>query len=147
MASPASDQAAGDPSPAWVAALVAIPGLPLLARLLLASPFIGSGFGKLADFVGATVEAEALGLRPPALVAAAVIVVQLGGSALFLTRRWCWLGAGLLAGFTVSATLIAHPFWSYEGPDRARQTATFFEHAAIVGGFLAAALLVHRRRP
>jgi hypothetical protein len=30
--------------------------------------------------------------------------------------------------------------------DRIRQTATFLEHLAIVGGFLAAALLVHRSR-
>ena len=102
------------------------------------------GIGKLLDFAGATAETTGLGLRPAALVASAVILVQLGGSALFLTRRWCWLGAGLLAGFTVVATLIAHPFWLFMGPDRIRQTATFLEHLAIVGGFASAALLVHR---
>ncbi len=136
---------AGDTPPGWITALLELPGIGFLARLCLASPFIGSGFGKLLDFSGAVTEAGALGLRPAALVAGAVILVQLGGSALFLTRRWCWLGAGLLAGFTVAATLIAHPFWRFEGHDRVRQVATFLEHLAIVGGFAAASLLVHRR--
>jgi transmembrane protein len=42
--------------------------------------------------------------------------------------------------------LLAHPFWMFEGPDRGRQTATFFEHAAIVGGLAVAALFVNSRR-
>jgi transmembrane protein len=44
------------------------------------------------------------------------------------------------------ATLLAHPFWMFEGPDRGRQTATFFEHAAIVGGLAMAALLANGRK-
>ena len=95
---------------------------------------------KLADFEGAVAEAAGLGLRPAALVATAVIGTQIGGSALFLTRRFCWLGAGILAVFTALATLLAHPFWMVEGPDRGHQTATFFEHVAILGGFAMAAL-------
>jgi transmembrane protein len=126
--------------------MLALPGLDLLARLALASPFLISGLVKLVDFGGAVDEVTGLGLQPAALIAAAVILTQLGGSALFLSRRTCWLGAGILAGFTVMATLLAHPFWMFEGPDRGRQTATFFEHAAIVGGLAAAALFVNSRR-
>lgn len=133
------------PAPAPIAALLDWPGTAWLARLALAAPFAVSGLVKLTDFNGAVAEAAGLGLGLPVLVAVAVIVTQLGGSALFLTRRWCWLGAGLLAGFTVVATLLAHAFWTYDGPDRARQTATFLEHLAIVGGFAAAAVLTHRR--
>ncbi|MCW2238587.1 DoxX family protein [Azospirillum canadense] len=137
---------ARDSAPQPIAAILDWPALGLLARLAMAAPYAVSGIVKLLDFDGATAEAAGLGLGSPALVAAAVIVTQLGGSALFLTRRWCWLGAGLLAGFTVVATLIAHAFWTYEGIDRAHQTATFLEHLAIVGGFAAAAALVHRQR-
>jgi transmembrane protein len=126
--------------------MLALPGFGILARLALASPFLMSGVVKLVDFGGATAEVTGLGLQPAGLIAAAIIVTQLGGSALFLTRRTCWLGAGILAGFTVMATLLAHPFWAFEGPDRGRQTATFFEHAAIVGGLAAAALFVNSRR-
>jgi len=130
--------------PPLIHALLALPGLEIAARLALASPFLASGVTKLVDFEGALGEAAALGLSPPALVAAAVIITQIGGAILFLSRRWCWLGAGSLAGFTLLATLIAHPFWAFDGPDRGRQTATFLEHAGLAGGFLVAALLAHR---
>jgi transmembrane protein len=126
--------------------LLDLTALDWLPRLALALPFLISGFAKLLDFGGAAEEVAGLGLRPVAPFAAAVILVQLGGSALFLTRRFCWLGAGILAGFTVVATLLAHPFWTFEGPDRGRQTATFFEHLAIVGGFAVAAMFVNGRR-
>ena len=75
-----------------------------------------------------------------------MIVTQLGGSLLFLTRRILLARApASWPGFTIVATLLAHPFWSFEGPDRGRQTATFFEHVAIVGGLAMAALFVNGR--
>ncbi|MGO4523352.1 MASE4 domain-containing protein [Microvirga sp. 2MCAF35] len=46
----------------------------------------------------------------------------------------------------VLATLLAHPFWTFDGPDRGHQTATFFEHVAIVGGLAASALFVNSAR-
>ena len=125
--------------------LMALPVTELAARLALASPFLLSGVAKLIDFQGAASEMAGVGLRPPGLLAAAVIVTQLGGSLLFLSRRYCWLGAGILAVFTLLATLLAHPFWAFDGPDRARQMATFFEHVAIVGGLAMAALFINRR--
>ncbi|MPR08022.1 DoxX family protein [Microvirga tunisiensis] len=131
--------------PRPIAQVLALPALDYLARLALAAPFLISGVVKLLDFPRAMNEVAGLGLEPAGLFAVAVIVTQLGGSLLFLTRRYCWLGAGLLAGFTVLATLLAHPFWTFEGPDRGRQTATFFEHVAIVGGLAMAALFVNGR--
>jgi uncharacterized membrane protein YphA (DoxX/SURF4 family) len=125
--------------------LVRQPFLEYMARLALASPFFISGVIKLLDFGAAVAEVESLGLHPPVLIAAVVIVTQLGGSALFLSRRYCWLGAGILAGFTAFATMLAHPFWASPQAERARQTATFFEHLAIIGGFAAAAMLAHRK--
>ncbi|UVF19347.1 DoxX family protein [Microvirga terrae] len=140
-------------APRPVTRMLALPGLDYLARLALASPFLISGVVKLADFGGAVNEVVGLGLQPAAPIAGLVIATQLGGSILFLARRtcWlgarrtCWLGAGILAVFTALATLLAHPFWAFEGPDRGRQTATFFEHVAIVGGLGLAALLANGR--
>jgi uncharacterized membrane protein YphA (DoxX/SURF4 family) len=132
-------------APRPIAQMLALPGFGYLARLALASPFLISGIVKLADFGGAVNEVAGLGLRPAALIAGLVIGTQIGGSVLFLARRTCWLGAGVLAGFTILATLLAHPFWVFEGADRSRQTATFFEHVAIVGGLALAALLANGR--
>jgi uncharacterized membrane protein YphA (DoxX/SURF4 family) len=131
--------------PRLIERLLDLPAVAWAARLALASPFLISGLVKLLDFAGAAEEVAGLGLRPAPPFAAMVILAQLGGSALFMTRRYCWLGAGVLAGFTVLATLLAHPFWAFEGPDRGRQTATFFEHLAIVGGFAMAAVFVNGR--
>ena len=114
---------------------------PHLARLALVAPFLLSGFLKLFDFPGAVAEVRGLtGLEPAALFAALVIATQLGGSAAVLFGgRWAWLGAGLLAGFTVLATLLAHAWWTRTGVDRARDLNIFWEHAAICGGLLLAA--------
>ncbi len=121
--------------------------LYLLARLVLVSPFLISGIAKLLDFDGATAEVRALtGLEPAALIAALVIVVQLGGSwFVFAGGKYAWIGAGLLAGFTLFATLLAHAFWTKTGIEQSRDLMTFFEHLGLVGGFLLVALLSLRR--
>jgi uncharacterized membrane protein YphA (DoxX/SURF4 family) len=133
-------------TPAPIAWLLTQPMLADATRVALASPFIISGIIKLFDFQGAIAEVEGLKLQPGAFFAAAVILTQLGGSALFLTRRFCWLGAGILSVFTLIATLLAHPFWTFPETERGHQTATFFEHVAIIGGFAAAAILAHQRK-
>ncbi|RDI60015.1 DoxX family protein [Microvirga subterranea] len=132
-------------APRPIADILALPRLHMAARLALASPFLISAVMKLVDFGEAMNEVAALGLRPAAPTAVAVILIQLGGSILFLTRRYCWLGAGTLAVFTAFATLLAHPFWTFDAADRARQAATFFEHVALVGGLALAALFVNGR--
>jgi hypothetical protein len=85
-------------APRPISAILTWPWLGSAARLALAAPFLISGITKLADFAGATAEMAALGLQPAAPVAGAVILAQLAGSALFLTRRFCWVGAGFGQG-------------------------------------------------
>ncbi|MBV8688076.1 MAG: DoxX family protein [Alphaproteobacteria bacterium] len=131
-------------APAFVSNTLASPTVSVAARLALASPFAISGVLKLLDFGGATAEVRGLGLASPAFVAGAVVATQILGSMLFLSRRFRWLGAGLLSGFTVFATLLAHAFWQSEGVERAHQVATFLEHGAIVGGLVLAAHLAER---
>jgi uncharacterized membrane protein YphA (DoxX/SURF4 family) len=117
------------------------PSVVLALRVALASPFIASGMLKLVDWNSALAEFAALGIWAPQFTVAAVILTQICGSLLLLTRRGAWVGAGILAVFTTLATLIAHPFWLLEDADRVRQLTTFLEHVAIVGGLAAVALL------
>lgn len=118
-----------------------------LARLLLVSAFLISGVAKLLDFNGAVAEVRGLtGIEPAAIFAALVIATQLGGSALVIAGgRYAWIGAGLLAGFTIIATLLAHAFWTKTGVAQMRDLTTFFEHLGLVGGLLLVALLSLRR--
>ncbi len=117
--------------------------------MLLVAPFLVSGIFKMIDFAGATAEVAALsGLEPAWIFAVLTIAVQIGGSLLVVFgNRWGTLaGALALGGFTVVATLLAHSWWTKEGIERVRDFNVFFEHVAIVGGFvLAAAFAWHRR--
>jgi len=111
----------------------------LIARLCLAAVFLYSGAAKLIFWSGGLEEFSALGLPVPVLALTATIVLQLGaGTALAI--GWCSGPAALaLAAFTVAATLVGHPFWTFQGADFHRQLTTALEHLAIVGGLVAIA--------
>lgn len=120
----------------------------LACRLLLASAFLFSGATKLLDFSGGTSEVRALtGFETAEPVAMLVIATQLGGSVLLVAGgRAAIIGAVLLAGFTLAATALGHPFWAREGVAASRDATTFLEHLGLVGGLaLAAAFELNRR--
>jgi putative oxidoreductase len=113
----------------------------LIARLCLATVFLFSGISKAMDWQGTLAEFGGIGIPASALAAAATVAVQvLAGLAVAI--GWRTRSAALaLAGFTVVATLIGHPFWAFEGIDFARQLTTVLEHLAIVGGFILLAVI------
>lgn len=119
------------------------PRLLLAARAALVSAFLVSGISKTIDFPSAVAEVRGLsGLEPAGLLAAIVIAVQLGGSALVIAGgRLAWVGAVLLGGFTAIATVIAHDFWSKTGATQIRDMTTFFEHLGLIAGLFFACLL------
>ncbi|MBX9846024.1 MAG: DoxX family protein [Xanthobacteraceae bacterium] len=131
---------------AGIARLLAQPWFSLLARIALTAAFWLSGIGKLADFPGAVGEVRGLtGLESAALVAAAVIFVQIVGSLLVIWGgRWAWLGAGALGVFTLAASLMAHAWWVKSGIERVRDFNTFWEHMGLIGGLMLAAILANR---
>jgi uncharacterized membrane protein YphA (DoxX/SURF4 family) len=120
-----------------------------LALLGLCAAYLQGGFNKAADLPGAIAEMEHLGIAPATPVAAAVILLELGASAMILTGIWRWLGALALAGFTLMATTLALRFWEMAPPDRFGAANAFFEHLGLAGGFLLVAWhdLRDRKRP
>lgn len=106
-----------------------------LALLALCAAYLEGGLIKLMDFPGALAEMQHFGLQPAAPLAAAVIALELGGSALVLGGRLRWLGALALGGFTVAASFVANDFWAMSGPDRTPAMHAFFEHLGLAGGF------------
>ncbi len=114
-----------------------------LARAGLCLAYAYSGVAKLFDFHGAMAEQAHFGLSPPALFAALTIAVQLGGSALilFVRGRFAALGAVALAGFTLAATFVGHPFWGETSMARFADLNAFLEHFGLIGGFLLVALI------
>lgn len=143
MAAGPSDRVPGD-TPRLIAAILGWQPTWFLARLMLVGAYLVGGFAKLLDWPGAIAEQAHFGLQPPALWAALTIAVEIGGSLLVLSGRLVWLGAGMLAGFTVLAALIANAFWTMEGAERFAATNAFFEHVGLAGGFILVALVAAR---
>jgi uncharacterized membrane protein YphA (DoxX/SURF4 family) len=119
-----------------LAARCATPAVRWIALLGLCAAYLQGGLDKAMDFPGAVAEMTRTGLAPPGFWAAAVIVLELGASGLILTGIRRWIGALLLAAFTLAASLMANRFWAAAPADRFNLENAFFEHLGLVGGFL-----------
>jgi uncharacterized membrane protein YphA (DoxX/SURF4 family) len=109
----------------------------LLLRFLLCSAYVWSGVTKLIAF-NATARhfATRFRLAAPHAAVALTIVVQLVGSAMFITGWMAAAAAVALALFTMAATVIVYPFWTMTGVERARNIETFLEHLGLAAAFL-----------
>lgn len=117
-----------------------------VARLCLVSAYLVGGLDKLSDLPAAYAETAHFGLQPAWLWAWATIGVELAGSALVLSGRLVWLGAAMLALFTLAASVLANAFWTMQGAARFAAFNAFFEHLGLIGGFILAAMVVARDR-
>ena len=112
-----------------------------IARLCLAAGFLYSGVDKLWHWRSSIEEVSSDGVPWPAAFAGATVFTQLVGGFLVATGFFAWLGALLLAGFTVAATLLGHRFWLRRGAEFRHELTTSLEHVAIVGGLLLLSVL------
>jgi uncharacterized membrane protein YphA (DoxX/SURF4 family) len=108
----------------------------IAARVLLAAVFLYSGQDKLRHWRTSVAEVVELSLPYPVLFAAATIAAQLVGGLSVALDIYPAIGAGLLAGFTIAATLLGHRFWLLHGARARQEFTTSLEHVAIVGGLL-----------
>jgi len=130
--------------PAPLARLLGHPLTLLATRICVTLPFLVGGIVKLTDWQGGVDEMQALGLEPAWAINLVTLVTELAGSALVILNRKTWLGAGALGVFTVLTTLLAHRFWAFDGPDRAREFNSFLEHATIAAAFILVTVLSFR---
>jgi putative oxidoreductase len=108
----------------------------LLGRVLMATIFIQSGFGKLMGLgVFAATLADA-GLPMSSVLAPIAVVVELGGGLAILLGIGTRYAALALIAFVAVATLIAHRFWTYPPEQQPAQMVQFGKNLAIIGGFL-----------
>ena len=131
-------------NPSWVAAILEWRWTWIAARIVLTSAYVYGGFVKLLDFHAAIAEQEHFGLHPGWLWAAMTIVVELSGSALVISGRLVWLGAGALGVLTAIATFVANDFWHAQGAGYALVVNTFLEHLGLIAGFVLVAIMSER---
>lgn len=123
-------------STARLASVFATRPVHWLALLGLCAAYLQGGIQKAMDLGAATAETAHFGLAPAGPITLATIVLELGASLLILLGFYRWLGAILLAGFTLMATFLANRFWDAPMAERFMVTNAFFEHLGLVGGFL-----------
>jgi uncharacterized membrane protein YphA (DoxX/SURF4 family) len=76
------------------------------------------------------------------------IAVEISGPLMIISGGYAWLGAGMLGVFTGLANLLANRFWEMTGEAQFAATNGFFEHIALIGGFILAALVAkHAHQP
>lgn len=134
-------------TPSWVRAILRSPWAWHAARVALVSAFLIGGVTKLADFQAAIAEQERFGLRPGGLWAGSAIAVELGCSALVMTGRLVWFGAGGLGVLTAVAMLTANDFWNMAGHERFLALNAFFEHLGLIAGLVLVAMRAVEYRP
>jgi putative oxidoreductase len=110
--------------------------LILLARLLLALPFLYSGIDKCWRWEAAQREVAASGLPWPTLLHLVTVMVQVSGGLSLLLGIEARLGALLLSLFLMPVTVLYHPFWKRTGADFVAEADHFLSNLAIIGGFL-----------
>ena len=110
--------------------------LALLGRVLLASIFVYSGFGKITDFQGTAGYISGAGLPMPQVLAVGSIIVEfIGGLALLIGFRARWAALAFVL-FLIIITPVFHNFWSGPPAEMMSQQINFIKNIAIIGGML-----------
>ena len=133
--------------PKMIQALLTNRAVAIAARVILTFPFWGSGLDKLINFSGGVAEMRQFGLEPATLFNTAVFTTQLVGSALIISGRYVWLGAGALGVFTALTIPIVHHFWTMQGPAALHAFHTAGEHVGTIGGLIIVSILAARTEP
>jgi len=113
----------------------------VILKIMLTTLFWSAGIFGMFNFQQVVKEVQAINLPFPALLAAATIAVQLGGSALIITNagNTAWIGAVGLAIFTLLTIPFGHAFWRFSEPQRTAELHIALEHITVAGGLLLAA--------
>ncbi|WP_038345091.1 DoxX family protein [Acinetobacter sp. A47] len=129
--------------PPLLQTLLSHPYSLLIGRIVLSSFFLIAGIFGLFNFDSVVNEMNQANLPAPQFFALATIAVQLSGSILLITNfaGLTWLGAGMLAVFTLLCIPVGHPFWKLAEPARTHDLQIVLEHIALTGGLLLAAIV------
>ena len=110
--------------------------LALLGRVLLASIFVYSGFGKITGFQDTVGYIADAGMPTPQVLAVGAIIVEfIGGLALLIGFRARWAALAFVV-FLIIITPIFHNFWSAPPAEVMSQQTNFIKNIAIIGGML-----------
>jgi transmembrane protein len=112
-------------TPKVIAATLASPLTSLAARILATCLFWAEFLNHIQDLPGLHAYVVAL------------------GSVLIIVDRMAWLGAGMLAVFTLLTVPLAHHFWDMTGTMAVIERLFSEEHMSVIGGLIAVCVASH----
>ena len=118
----------------------------IACRLLITFMFWYGGVGFLLNFTPSIPILNVLGTSPTWLLPAVTILVLLAGSVLVILDRYLWLGAGMLATFTVLTIPLVHAFWKMTGDAAVAARLESEEHLAVIGALIAITMISSYRK-
>jgi putative oxidoreductase len=108
-----------------------------VGRVLLASLFILAALNKMANYDATGVRMAVHGLQPTALLLPLTIALELlGGLSVAFAVRYAFVGAALLAVFTLATNVVFHQFWVATPEIRPLEFSLFFKNIAITGALI-----------
>ena len=108
----------------------------LLARVLLMTLFVFSGWVKLTGFDGTVSYMASLGAPAPTLAAGIAVCMEFAVGILLILGFYTRPLALLFALFVLGTALLGHPFWTMIEPARSANMTQFLKNLAIMGGLL-----------
>jgi putative oxidoreductase len=115
----------------------------LIGRLVFAGLFLFYAVQHATQFQGYAAFAGSRGTPFPRLSVALTGVMLAGGGSLVALGLWADLGALILVVFLVPVAFVIHPFWRFEGQERAGEQGVFLKDLALGGAALALMALSH----
>lgn len=109
--------------------------------LLSGQAIIGSVFilGAVSDILGYNMLQQLLqrkGIPYDQYLLPGAIGLKIAGGLALIFNTWAPLAAFLLAGFTMIANVIFHPFWKVAASDRKKEYYAFLLYMAVIGGLM-----------
>jgi putative oxidoreductase len=109
----------------------------VMARVLIASVFVGLGFERIAVMLGGGVPFSPGAFGFSAFEAAAGIAIMIGWRVAIV--------APLMAAFLLVDAVLSHPFWAVQATEFHGQWLHFLKNMSAIGGLLLLALLARSR--
>ena len=108
----------------------------LVARLAIGALFLWAGFRKMFNWNATETSMQGKNTKWISLLLPIAVSLQIVGGLSVVLGFYARIGALLLIGFTLPATIQMHDFWRLTGKERVSEKAHFLKDLAIVGGLL-----------
>ncbi len=110
--------------------------LILLARILLMTLFLITGWQKIRNFSGTAKYMASTGSPAPQLATAIAIGMEFFVGLALILGLWTRPLALLFFAFTLATAFMGHPYWKLAGAARHDNEINFYKNLSIMGGLL-----------